>query len=48
MLTWRFITMSVKSAIEHRADFFFMILVGAIWLLSLTQTDSFLYFPSGS
>ena len=35
MLTWRFITLSLKSAVEHRADFFFMILVGAIWQVTV-------------
>lgn len=35
MLTWRFITLSIKSALEYRADFFFMISVGAIWQVTI-------------
>lgn len=35
MLTWRFIRLSVKSALEYRADFFFMIAVGVIWQLTV-------------
>jgi len=35
MLTWRFITLSVKSALEYRADFVFMVSVGAIWQVTI-------------
>jgi ABC-2 type transport system permease protein len=31
LLTWRFIALSIKSALEYRADFLFMVAVGAIW-----------------
>lgn len=35
LLTWRFITLSLKAAIEYRADFFFLIAVGVIWQVTV-------------
>ena len=35
LLTWRFITLSLKSALEYRADFFFMVAVGVIWQVTV-------------
>lgn len=35
MLTLRFLKLSVKSAIEYRADFLFMIVVGMIWQVTV-------------
>lgn len=35
LLTWRFIALSVKSALEHRADFFFLVAVGVIWQVTV-------------
>jgi ABC-2 type transport system permease protein len=35
MLAWRLMKLSIKSALEYRADFFFMIAVGAIWQITV-------------
>jgi ABC-2 type transport system permease protein len=35
VLTWRFVTLSIKSALEYRADFFFMVAVGVIWQITV-------------
>jgi ABC-2 type transport system permease protein len=35
VLTWRFIALSLRSALQYRADFLFMIVVGAIWQVTV-------------